>query len=61
VPLLTLSDPECLAAFEPVEESVYRPHDPKAIYIEVIHSAGDVHRVIEAVTKFPSAEKPAPS
>jgi hypothetical protein len=53
----TLSDPECLSAFEPFEESVYRPHDPKAIHTQVIHSAGDVHRVVEAVAKFPSAEK----
>ncbi len=53
----TLSDPECLSAFEPFEESVYRPHNPTAIHTQVVQSAGDAHRVVEAVAKFPSAEK----
>lgn len=53
----TLSDQECLSAFEPFQESVYRPHDPTAIHTQVVQSAGDVHRVVEAVAKFPSAEK----
>ncbi|RUP02295.1 MAG: TIR domain-containing protein [Mycobacterium sp.] len=53
----TLSDPECLSAFEPFQESVYRPHDPTAIHSQVVQSSGDAHRVVEAVAKFPSAEK----
>ncbi|WP_310774215.1 sensor domain-containing protein [Mycobacterium sp. Z3061] len=53
----TLSDQECLSAFEPFQESVYRPHDPTAIHTQVVQSSGDVHRVVEAVAKFPSAEK----
>lgn len=53
----TLSDPECLSAFEPFQESVYRPHDPTAIHTQSVQSPGDVHRVVEAVAKFPSAEK----
>lgn len=53
----TLSDPECLSAFEPFQESVYRPHDPTGIHTQVVQSSGDAHRVVEAVAKFPSAEK----
>ncbi|MHA7653021.1 sensor domain-containing protein [Mycobacterium sp. ML4] len=53
----TLSDPSCLAAFEPFQETVYRPHDPTAIHSQVVQSAGDAHRVVEAVAKFPSADK----
>jgi LPXTG-motif cell wall-anchored protein len=53
----TLSDPECLSAFEPFQESVYRPHEPTAIHSQVVQSSGDAHRVVEAVAKFPSAEK----
>ncbi|AYE99168.1 hypothetical protein C0J29_26660 [Mycobacterium paragordonae] len=53
----TLSDPECLSAFEPFEESVYRPHDPTAIHTQSVQSPGDAHRVVEAVARFPSAEK----
>ncbi|ETW24460.1 sensor domain-containing protein [Mycobacterium gastri] len=55
----TLSDPECLAAFEPLQESMYRPHDPTAVHSEVLHTQGEnpAHRVIEAAVGFPSAEK----
>ncbi|WP_205874853.1 sensor domain-containing protein [Mycobacterium camsae] len=53
----TLSDPECLSAFEPFQESVYRPHDPTGIHTQVVQSSGDAHRVVQAVAKFPSAEK----
>ncbi|WP_172831720.1 sensor domain-containing protein [Mycobacterium asiaticum] len=53
----TLSDPECLSAFEPFQESVYRPHEPTATHNQVVHSAGDTHRVVEATARFPSAEK----
>jgi hypothetical protein len=53
----TLSDPECLSAFEPFQESVYRAHEPSAPHNQVVHSAGDAHRVVEAVAKFPSDEK----
>ncbi|KAA1251857.1 TIR domain-containing protein [Mycobacterium simiae] len=55
----TLSDPQCIAAFEPLQESVYRPHDPTAVHSEVVHTSGDnpAHRVVEAAATFPSAEK----
>lgn len=53
----SLSDEACLSAFEPFQESVYRPHDPTAIHTQVVQSPGDVHRVVEAVAKLPSAEK----
>lgn len=53
----TLSDEACLAAFEPFQDAVYRAHEPTGIHTQVVHSAGDAHRVVEAVAKFPSAEK----
>ncbi|OBJ59533.1 sensor domain-containing protein [Mycobacterium sp. 1423905.2] len=55
----TLSAPECVAAFEPLEESVYRPHNPSAARNEVLHTAGEnpAHRVVEGAATFPSAEK----
>ena len=52
-----ISDPECLSAFEPFQESVYRPHEPAAPHSEVVHSPGEAHRVVESVAKFPTEEK----
>ncbi|OBJ65715.1 hypothetical protein A9W94_08065 [Mycobacterium asiaticum] len=52
-----LSDPECVAAFEPFEESAYRGHELTGIHNQVVHSPQDVHRVVEGVVKFPTAEK----
>jgi hypothetical protein len=55
----TLSIPECVGAFEPIEESVYRTSDPTAVGWAVYHTAGNdqAHRVVESVASFPSAEK----
>jgi hypothetical protein len=55
----TLSNPDCLGAFEPLEESVYGPSNPTAMRSEVVHTAGNdpAHRVVEAVASFASAEK----
>ena len=55
----TLSKPECLGAFEPLQESVYRSFGPTAMRSEVLHTAGEdpPHRVVEAVASFESAEK----
>ncbi|OBK46224.1 sensor domain-containing protein [Mycobacterium kubicae] len=55
----TLSAPECVAAYEPLEESVYRPHNPSAARNEVLHTAGEnpAHRVVEGAATFPTAEK----
>jgi hypothetical protein len=55
----TLSIPECLGAFEPLQESVYRSFGPTAMRNEVLHTAGNdpAHRVVEAVASFESAEK----
>jgi len=55
----TLSNPECLGAFEPQQESVYRSFGPTAVRSEVLHTAGNdpAHRVVEAVASFESAEK----
>ncbi|BBX94858.1 sensor domain-containing protein [Mycobacterium lacus] len=55
----TLSNPECLGFFEPLEESVYRPFGPTAMRSEVLHTTGNDsgHRVVEAVASFASAEK----
>lgn len=55
----TLSEAECLAAFEPFQESVYRPHEPAAARNEVVHTKGEnpAHRVVEGVAKFSSPEK----
>ncbi|WP_172832508.1 sensor domain-containing protein [Mycobacterium asiaticum] len=52
-----LSDPECVVAFEPFEESAYRGHELTGIHNQVVHSPQDVHRVVEGVAKFPTAEK----
>jgi serine/threonine kinase PknH len=55
----TLSKPECLGAFEPLQESVYRAFSPTAMRSDILHTAGDdpAHRVLEAVASFESAEK----
>ncbi|BBX76128.1 sensor domain-containing protein [Mycobacterium shinjukuense] len=55
----TLSNPDCLGTFEPLQESVYQPFGPTEVHSEVIHTAGNdpVHRVVEATAAFPSAEK----
>jgi serine/threonine kinase PknH len=55
----TLSNPECLGAFEPLQESVYRSFGPTAMRSDVLHTAGNdpAHRVVEAVASFESAEK----
>lgn len=55
----TLSEPACLAAYEPFQESVYRPHAPTEVRSQVLHTQGEnpAHRVIEAAATFPSAEK----
>jgi hypothetical protein len=55
----TLSNPECLGAFEPLEEAVYGPSNPTAMRSEVLHTSGTdpAHRVVQAVASFASAEK----
>ncbi|MBY0386890.1 MAG: sensor domain-containing protein [Mycobacterium pseudokansasii] len=55
----TLSEPACLAAYEPLQESVYRTHSPSEVRSQVLHTQGEnpAHRVIEAAAVFPSAEK----
>jgi hypothetical protein len=55
----TLSKPECVGAFEPLEESVYRDRGTTAVHGEIIHTAGDdpAHRVVETAASFGSPEK----
>ncbi|GAB7141446.1 sensor domain-containing protein [Mycobacterium riyadhense] len=55
----TLSNPDCLGTFEPLEESLYRPYGPTSVRSEVLKTAGSDagHRVVEAAAIFPSAEK----
>lgn len=55
----TLSIPDCVGAFEPLEESVYRPHGATEVRFEIFKTAGSDagHRVVEAAAVFPSAEK----
>lgn len=55
----TLSNPDCLGTFEPLEESVYRPHGATEVRFEIFKTAGSDtgHRVVEAAAVFPSADK----
>jgi len=55
----TLSNPDCLGMFEPLEETVYKPHGPTEVRFEIFKTPGSDtgHRVVEAAAVFPSADK----
>ncbi|MGB8390753.1 sensor domain-containing protein [Mycobacterium sp.] len=58
-PRWTLSNPECLGAYEPITEAVYKTSGYNAVAAQAVHTAGEnpTHRVFEAVVAFPSADK----
>lgn len=55
----TLSNVDCLGAFEPIEEAVYRASGYTALTGQAVHDPGEnpAHRVYESVVEFPSADK----
>lgn len=58
----TLSNPNCKAAWEPIEDSAYRGADGfSAVSGQAVHTAGEnpPHRVYEAVAAFSSPDKAA--
>ncbi|OBI23594.1 sensor domain-containing protein [Mycobacterium sp. E2497] len=60
-PRWTLSNPDCLGAYEPIPESAYKASGYTAVAGQAVHSPGQdpAHRVFEAVVAFPSADKAA--
>jgi hypothetical protein len=56
----TLSNPDCLAAYEPIEEAVYRPAPGyTGVSGQAVHSPGEgqLHRVFESVAAFSSPDQ----
>ncbi len=58
-PRWTLSNPDCLGAYEPIAESAYRASGYTAVSGQAVHSPGQepAHRVFESVVAFPSTDK----
>ncbi len=59
IPRGTLSNADCLGAYEPIEDAVYKPSGYTAVSGQAAHDAGEdpAHRVFESVVQFPSADK----
>jgi hypothetical protein len=55
----TLSNLDCLGAYEPIEDAVYQPSGYTEVSGQAVHTAGEdpAHRIFESVAAFPSAEK----
>src|SRR5580693_4270623 len=55
----TLSNVDCLGAYEPIEEAVYQPSGYTEVRGQAVQTAGEdpAHRIFESVAAFPSAEK----
>jgi len=55
----TLSNEDCLGAYEPIEDAVYKSSGYTAVSGQAAHDAGEdpAHRVFEAVAQFPSADQ----
>jgi len=55
----TLSNEDCLGAFEPIEDAVYKPSGFTAVSGQAAHDAGEdpAHRIFESVVQFPSADQ----
>jgi hypothetical protein len=53
----TLSNEDCLGAYEPIEDAVYKSSGYTAVSGQAAHDAGEdpAHRVFESVVQFPSA------
>lgn len=58
-PRWTLSNPDCLGAYEPIAEATYKSSGYAAVAGQAVHTAGEdqAHRVFESVVAFPSADK----
>jgi len=58
-PRWTLSNPDCVGAFEPITDAVYRASGYTAVAGQAVHTAGEepTHRVFESVVAFPSADQ----
>jgi serine/threonine kinase PknH len=55
----TLSNVDCLGAYEPIEDAVYQPSGYTEVRGQAVQTAGEdpAHRIFESVAAFPSAEK----
>lgn len=53
----SLSNLECLGAFEPIEESVYTGSASRAVRGQLLHTSDNDFRVQQAAVAFPNAEK----
>jgi serine/threonine kinase PknH len=54
---LTLSSPDCLGAFDPIQAPVYQGSGYTGVRGQGLHTTGDVpHRVYQAAVGFPSVE-----
>jgi serine/threonine kinase PknH len=53
----TFSNPDCLGAFQPIEESAYAGSGSKAVRGQQLHVPNSGVRVYEAAVTFPGAEK----
>jgi serine/threonine kinase PknH len=55
----TLSNLDCLGAYEPIEDAVYQPSGYTEVSGQAVHTPGEdsAHRIFESVAAFPSAEK----
>jgi serine/threonine kinase PknH len=60
-PKWTLSNPDCLGAYEPIPDAAYRASGYIAVAGQAVHTPGEepTHRVFESVVAFPSADKAA--
>jgi hypothetical protein len=53
----SLSNLECLGAFEPIEESVYTGSASRSVRGQLLHTSDNDFRVQQAAVAFPNAEK----
>jgi serine/threonine kinase PknH len=53
----TLSNPNCMGAFEPAVDSVYGNSGYKGVRTQQLHTSDNNYRVYEAAVSFPNAEK----
>ncbi|OBI49233.1 sensor domain-containing protein [Mycobacterium sp. E796] len=58
-PKWTLSNPDCIGAYEPIADAAYKDSGYIAVAAQAVHTAGEEpsHRVFESVVAFPSADK----
>ncbi|OBA71508.1 hypothetical protein A5641_02090 [Mycobacterium sp. 1554424.7] len=60
-PKWTLSNPDCMGAYEPISEAAYKGSGYVAVAAQAVHTTGEeqTHRVFESVVAFPSADNAA--